>query len=135
MSSKRLILASGTQGETFSIVLPEGATTGQRHVGRRMSFAGVTHRIERHYRRYRKDGTYNHWMEKWLKKVMVEYTCPDCGGRRLKRQRFLVTIGGKDIHELGDMSFEALIDFLQDIPIPPRKREAGRQVVSESVRR
>jgi len=129
------LLFYGTRGAKFEIVLPEGATVGHKHVGKSMSFGGIINHIERHYRRYRKEGTFNHWMEEWLKKVMVEYTCPDCGGRRLKRQRFLVTIGGKTVHDLGEMSFQGLIDFLQQIPIPARKREAGTQVVNEVVRR
>jgi excinuclease ABC subunit A len=129
------ILFYGTRGVKFPIVLPEGARKGREHVGRMMSFGGIINRIERWYRRYRKEGTYNHWMEEWLKRVMVEYTCPDCGGKRLKPQRFLVTIDGKDIHELGEMPFERLIEFLQGIPIPRRKRKAGQQVVTEIVRR
>jgi excinuclease ABC subunit A len=129
------LLFYGTKGEKFKIVLPEGATVGQKHVGRSMAFAGFINRIERWQRHYRKEGTYNHWMEEWLKKVMVEHTCPDCGGQRLKRQRFLVTIGGKNIHELGEMSFQGLIDFLGQIPIPAKKKEAGTQVVNEIVRR
>jgi excinuclease ABC subunit A len=129
------LLLYGSRGEKFEIVLPEGATVGEKHVGRRMSFGGIVNRIERWYRRYRKEGTYNHWMDEWLKRVMVEHVCPDCGGKRLKPQRFLVTIDGRDIHELGEMSFADLIDFLQRVEIPPRKKEAGRQVVTEIVRR
>ncbi len=129
------MLFYGNNGEKIEIALPEGATVGKKHVGRRMPYGGIINRIERWYRHYRKEGTYNHWMEEWLKNVMVEHVCPDCGGRRLKPQRFLVTIAGRDIHELGEMSFEQLIGFLQHVPIPARKREAGQQVVSEIERR
>jgi excinuclease ABC subunit A len=129
------ILFYGTKGEKFTIILPEGATVGAQHVGREMRFGGIISHIERSYRRYRKEGTYNHWMEEWLKKVMVEHTCPDCGGKRLKPQRFQVTVGGKTIHELGEMSFEALIAFLEQVPIPEKKIKAGTQVVHEIVRR
>jgi excinuclease ABC subunit A len=129
------MLFYGTHGKKFEIVLPPGATVGQKHAGRMMSYGGILNRIERWYRHYRKEGTYNHWMEDWLKKVMVEHVCPDCGGMRLKRQRFLVTVEDKHIHALGEMSFEALIDFLQHVPIPLRRRKAGQQVVSEIVRR
>lgn len=129
------MLFYGTGGERFKIVLPEGATQGSQHAGKDMRFGGIINRIERHYRRYRREGTYNHWMEEWFKKVMVEYTCPDCRGRRLKPQRFLVTVGGRDIHDLGEMPFEALIDFLNQVPIPEKKREAGTQIVNEVNRR
>jgi excinuclease ABC subunit A len=129
------ILFYGSRGEKFKIVLPYGATVGAKHVGKMMSFGGLINRIERHYRRYRKEGVHQHWMEEYLKKVMVEYVCPDCGGKRLKPQRFLVTIGDKTIHELGELPFEGLIDFLGQITIPAKKKEAGTQIVNEIIRR
>jgi len=129
------LLFHGTRGERFMIVLPPGAKVGERHVGREMRFAGIIRRIERSYRRYRKEGTYNHWMEEWLKKVMVETTCPDCGGKRLRPQRFLVTVGGRTIHDLGTMAFDELIAFLNDVTIPERRRKAGTQVLNEITRR
>jgi len=124
------ILFYGTKGEKFKIVLPEGGA-----VDRVMGFGGIINRIERRYRGYRKGGASDEWMEVYLKKVMVEHVCPDCGGKRLKRQRFLVTVGGKNIHELGEMPFEELIDFLEHIPIPAKKKEAGTQIVTEITRR
>ncbi len=129
------ILFYGTKGEKFPILLPEGATVGAQHAGREMRFGGIINHIERSYRRYRKEGTYNHWMEEWLKKVMIEQTCPDCGGKRLKPQRFLITVGGKTIHEMGEMTYEELIRFLEAVPIPEKKRQAGSQVAHEIVRR
>jgi excinuclease ABC subunit A len=129
------ILFYGTKGEKFTIVLPEGATVGTQHAGREMRFGGIISHIERSYRRYRKEGLYNHWMEEWLKKVMVEHICPDCGGKRLKPQRFLVTVGGKTIYEFGEMVYEDLVTFLEQLPVPPRKKEAGTQIVHEIVRR
>ncbi len=129
------ILFYGTKGEKFKIVLPEGATIGEQHVGREMRFGGIINHIERSYRRYRKEGVYNHWMEEWLKKVMVEYVCPDCGGKRLKPQRFQVTVGGKTIYELGEMAFEDLIAFLEQAPVPAKKKEVGDQIVHEIIRR
>ncbi|MBN1877671.1 MAG: excinuclease ABC subunit UvrA [Anaerolineae bacterium] len=129
------ILFYGTKGEKFPVVLPPGAKTGERWEGREMRFGGIINFIERNYRRYRKEGRFNTWMDEWLKKVMVEHTCPDCGGKRLKPQRFFVTIGGKTIHELGEMPYPDLIAFLEDIPIPEKKREAGTQIVREIIRR
>jgi excinuclease ABC subunit A len=129
------ILLYGTKGERFPIEVPPGATVGTQHQGRITSWGGVIHRIERRYRRYRKEGRSTHWMEEWLKRVMVEYTCPDCGGRRLKRQRFLVTLGGQTIHALGEMPLEDLVEFMGQVHVPAERGEAGRQVVAEIVRR
>ena len=129
------MLLYGAKGQKIKIVLPPGATQGQKHVGSEVGFGGVIPRIERHYRQYRKGGTFNHWMEEYLKKVMVEYTCPDCAGKRLKRQRFLVTIGGRTIHDLGDLPFEELIEVLKIAPLPARKQGAGSQIINELVRR
>ncbi|MCB0124572.1 MAG: excinuclease ABC subunit UvrA, partial [Caldilineaceae bacterium] len=129
------MLLYGAKGQKIKIVIPPDATQGHRHAGSEVGFGGVIPRIERHYRQYRKGGTFNHWMEEYLKKVMVEYTCPDCGGKRLKRQRFLVTIGGRTIHDFGELPFEELIEALKTVPVPPRKAAAGQQVVAELVRR
>jgi len=129
------MLLYGAKGQKIKIVIPPDATQGHKHAGSEVGFGGVIPRIERHYRQYRKGGTFNHWMEEYLKKVMVEYTCPDCGGKRLKRQRFLVTIGGRTIHDLGELPFEELVEVLRVAPLPPRKQAAGTQIINELVRR
>ncbi len=129
------VLFYGTRGAKFEVVVPPGATVGTQHAGRIMGFDGIINRIERRYRRYRKEGTPHSWMETYLKKVMVEHVCPDCGGRRLKRQRFLVTVAGQTIHDLGQMPLGELVGFLEQLALPAKKREAGRQIVEETVRR
>ncbi len=125
------ILFYGTKGEKFQIVLPEGAKEADKHVGREIRFDGIINRIDRHYRHYRKKGTAHSGMEEYLRKVMVEHTCPDCDGTKLKRQRLLVTIKGKTIHEVGEMHLEELKDFMENIPMIEKKREAGTRVVKE----
>ena len=131
------ILYHGTHGEEFPIRQPEGAKlVEKRHLGRKIRFDGIITRIDRHYRRYRKQGEAHSGMEEYLRKVMVERTCPDCNGAKLKRQRLLVTIGGQTIHEVGELHFEELRDFLLSIKgIPEKQREAGNRVINELVTR
>ncbi|MYG05724.1 excinuclease ABC subunit A, partial [Candidatus Poribacteria bacterium] len=131
------ILYHGTHGEEFPIRQPEGARpVEKRHLGRKIRFDGIITRIDRHYRRYRKQGEAHSGMEEYLRKVMVERTCPDCDGAKLKRQRLLVTIDGQTIHEVGELHFEELRDFLLTITdIPEKQREAGNRVISELVTR
>ena len=131
------ILYHGTHGEEFPIRQPEGARpVEKRHLGRKIRFDGIITRIDRHYRRYRKQGEAHSGMEEYLRKVMVERTCPDCNGAKLKRQRLLVTIDGQTIHEVGELHFEELRDFLLSIKgIPEKQREAGNRVINELVTR
>ena len=58
-------------------------------------------------------------MEAWLDKVMVEHTCPDCNGARLRATRLLFTVAGKTIHDVGQLQ-------LRRAARVPRHGQAGR---------
>jgi excinuclease ABC subunit A len=100
-----------------------------------VGFAGIARRIERNYRRYRQRGEANSGMEEWLDRVMVERTCPDCGGTRLRSTRLLFRIAGKSIHEVGALNFDELYAFLGGLKPAGRGAQAGRQVIGEIRRR
>ena len=125
------IVFYGTKGERFPLVLPEGATKGDEHVGKLFRYDGIINEIERRYRHYRKQKVAHTWMEEYLKKVMVEKTCPDCQGAKLKRQRLLITLGGKNIIELGDLPLAELKEFFVHLPPLRRQSQAGAQIVQE----
>ncbi len=108
-------LLYGTHGELFEVLLPPGAKQGQQHVGKKIKFVGVVNQLEQNYHWYRKQGTSNAGMDEYLKKVMVEFDCPECGGSRLKRTRRLVTIEGQSIYDVGQMHLVALQAFLAAI--------------------
>jgi excinuclease ABC subunit A len=99
--------------------------------GREVGFSGIARRIERYYRRYRQRGEANSKMEAWLDKVMVEHTCPDCNGARVRPTRLLFTIGGRTIHDVGQLNFDELQAFLSTVKPSGRGADAGRQVLSE----
>ena len=100
-----------------------------------VGFGGIARRIERHYRRYRQRGEANSGMEEWLEKVMVERTCPDCSGARLRSTRLLFTLAGKSIQEVGALNFDELYTFLGGLKPSGRGADAGKQVVTEIRRR
>jgi excinuclease ABC subunit A len=70
-------------------------------------------------------------MEAWLDKVMVEHTCPDCNGARLRATRLLFTIAGKTIHDVGQLHFDELHAFLGASSRRAAAADAGRQVLNE----
>ena len=118
------LLLYGTKGEKFKVVLPPKAKQGQQHAGKEIKFNGVVNQLEHHYRWYRKQGTSSAGMEEYLKKVMVEYPCPECGGARLKRTRRLVRVNEHSLHEIGEMHLVELLAFLRKIK--PKAKYASR---------
>jgi excinuclease ABC subunit A len=62
---------------------------------------------------------------------MVEHTCPDCKGSRLRATRLLFTVGGRNIFEVGQLNFDELYAFLGEIEPEGRGADAGKQVVKE----
>ena len=110
---------------------PDARVTRDDWEGKEVGFHGVARRIERHYRRYRQRGEGSSRMEEWLDKVMVERTCPDCLGARLRRTRLLFTVNGKSIHEVGQLHFDELHAFLAEVAPAGRSAAAGRQVLKE----
>jgi excinuclease ABC subunit A len=125
------VLLYGTKGEQFEVRVPPGAKIGQQHAGKKIKFNGVVTQLEHHYRQYRKQGTSNAGMDEYLKKVMVEYDCPECGGARLKRSRRLVTVAGRNLYEVGQMHLADLHAFLKSITPTAGKRAIAETIVRE----
>ena len=110
---------------------PDAKVRREQEEGREIGWSGIARRIERHYRRYRQRGEASSKMEAWLDKVMVEHTCPDCNGARLRATRSLFTIGGKSIYDVGQLNFDELHAFLGTIKPAGRGADAGRHVLKE----
>jgi len=118
-----------------TIAPPESKVTRENWDKHEVSFGGIARRIERQYRRYRQRGEANSGMEEWLDRVMVERTCPDCRGARLRATRLLFTVADKSIHEVGALNFDELHAFLGRLKPAGRGAQAGRQVITEIRRR
>ncbi len=128
----RRTILEGLNGKKLKMLLPPGAKVKREDAeGKEIGFGGIARRIERQYRRYRQRGEANSGMEAWLDKVMVEHTCPDCKGARVRATRLLFTIEGKTIHDLGQLHFDELYAFLGKVKPTGRGADAGRQVVGE----
>jgi excinuclease ABC subunit A len=110
---------------------PEARARRDDQEGKEIGFNGIARRIERYYRRYRQRGEANSRMEAWLDKVMVEHTCLDCRGTRVRSTRLLFTIAGKTLHEFGQLNFDELHAFLAAIRPEGPGADAGRQVLKE----
>ncbi len=121
----------GIERKIPTVTPPEAKVKRDDWEGKEVGFQGIARRIERYYRRYRQRGEASSGVEAWLDKVMVELTCPDCNGARLRATRLLFTITGKNIFEVGQMNFDELHAFLGAIKPAGRGADAGRQVLNE----
>jgi excinuclease ABC subunit A len=128
----RRSILEGLDGKKIVMcVPPEAKVKREDSEGKEIGFNGIARRIERHYRRYRQRGEASSGMEAWLDKVMVEHTCPDCKGARVRATRLLFTIDGKTVHDVGQLHFDELHAFLGAVKPSGRGADAGRHVLGE----
>ena len=128
----RTAILEGIDGKKIVMRQPPDAKVKREDSeGKEIGFGGIARRIERHYRRYRQRGEASSGMEAWLDKVMVEHTCPDCNGARVRATRLLFTIEGKTVHDVGQLHFDELHAFLGTVKPAGRGAAAGRQVLGE----
>ena len=126
----------GTKGEPLQLrVPPEAKVRKENWLRRKFAFQGVAGSIERHYRWYRQRDVASSGMEAWLDRVMVEHTCADCEGARLRATRLKFRIAGRNIDDFGRMNFDELHAFLGSIKPTGARAEAGLQILREIGRR
>jgi excinuclease ABC subunit A len=128
----RNTILNGLEGKKVVMAIPPDAKVKREDSeGKEVGFHGIARRIERHYRRYRQRGEASSGMEAWLDKVMVEHTCPDCQGARVRATRLLFTIEDKTLYDIGQLHFDELYAFLGAIKLSGRGADAGRHVLGE----
>jgi len=130
-ATREAILHGIGQTRIRIVTPPDAKVRRDNQEGREIGFHGIARRIERYYRRYRQRGEANSRMEEWLDKVMVERTCPDCDGARVRATRLRFTINGRNIFELGQLHFDELHAFLGAVKPTGRGADAGRQILKE----
>lgn len=126
------ILLYGTDGEKVEMVQPPDAKKRNWIVGRVFAFNGFIKDVEGWYRHYiRKSATGESFEPNFIKELMVENICPECGGARLKKQRLAITVGGKNIDELSRMQIPDLKRFLEGLSFEPDMAEVAGSIVRE----
>jgi excinuclease ABC subunit A len=107
------IILYGTKGE--KLVLHYDQPRGKGTLNQ--PFEGIVRNLERRYKE-----TQSMSMRWELEQYMAEHPCPDCGGRRLKKEVLAVTVGGINIVEFTDKSIVQALDFIDRLNLSARKR-------------
>ncbi|RKZ28769.1 excinuclease ABC subunit UvrA [bacterium] len=91
-------------------------------------YEGVIPNLER---RYRQTDSAN--MRAWIERFMISVPCSSCGGSRLRPESRAVTIAGKHIHEIVQMSVKNAHNFFSNLmeKLTPTHRIIAEQIVKE----
>jgi len=92
------------------------------------TFEGIVTNLERRYRE-----TDSEYIKTELEKYMVERPCPACHGKRLRPEALGVTVDGRDISEVSDLSITDALEWSVSLParISERERTIAYQVLKE----
>ncbi len=114
-------LLYGTKGEklTLSVSKFSGGKMEQ-------PFEGVVNNLERRYRE-----TSSEYARGEIEECMSEVPCPDCKGRRLKKEVLAVTVGGLNIMEFSEKSVTKAIDFMEKLELTEKQKQIGGQIMKE----
>ena len=89
-------------------------------------FEGVIHNLERRYSQ-----TNSNYAQDKIEEYMREMPCATCKGTRLKPVILAVRVGGKNIHEITQMSVGEAKDFIDNLDLNERQAFIGRQILKE----
>ncbi|MBQ1340117.1 MAG: excinuclease ABC subunit UvrA, partial [Ruminococcus sp.] len=89
-------------------------------------FEGVVNNLERRYRE-----TSSEWSRNDIEEYMSEVECPVCKGKRLRDEYLAVTVGGKNISDLTDLSVSKAIDFFNSIKLSKHDSFVGERIIKE----
>lgn len=90
------------------------------------AFEGVINNLQRRY-----ENTKSDYARAEYESYMTESPCPDCKGARLKPEYLAVTVGGKNIKELCDMSVGDAIEFLNGIEFNKTQQMIAGPILKE----
>ncbi len=94
---------------------------------------GVTRHYETHFegivnatqRRFAESG------DSYYDDFMIEVSCPECHGKRLKKESLCVTVGGLDIAELSDLSVTDAIEFFNNLTLSEKEHTIADEIIKE----
>ena len=112
----------GTQGEKLKLTYERGNGQGTLY----QAFEGVVNNLERRDRETQSDG-----MRRELEECMSQRPCPDCGGKRLKKEALAVTVGGISIHDFCQKPVTEALDFVEHLELSAQKMLIAERILKE----
>ena len=89
-------------------------------------FEGIITNLRRRY-----TSTSSDWAKADIEKYMAVNECAACGGQRLKPESLGVTVGGKNIFELTEMSIQDALQFTDTLELSERDYFIAKPILKE----
>ncbi len=116
------VLINGTNEKiSFQYSFTNGSPINYQH-----KFAGVLKSLNHHF-----ENTSSGKVRDWVEAYMTTHTCSSCGGGRLKKESLAVTIGGKNISEISNLSISKAFDFFNNLKLSERENLIAKQIIKE----
>ncbi|WP_461246952.1 excinuclease ABC subunit UvrA, partial [Treponema sp. R6D11] len=96
------------------------------HFEYQSKFPGILEELKRRYLETQSQG-----IKDWLEKFMSQKPCEDCGGKRLKPESLAVTVAGKNIWELSQLSVTDSLKFFETIKLNKNETKIAHQIMKE----
>ena len=116
------VILYGTKGEKLKLTYDRANGQGTLY----QAFEGVVNNLERRYRETQSDG-----MRRELEECMAEQPCPDCGGKRLRKEALAVTVGGISIYEFCQKPVTEALAFVDALELSPQKMLIAERILKE----
>ena len=116
------IILYGTKGEKLKLTYDRERGQGTLY----QPFEGICNNLERRYRETQSDA-----VRRELEECMSERPCPDCGGRRLRKEALAVTVGDMDIDTFCHKSVTQALDFIDHLELSPQKMLIAERILKE----
>ena len=112
-------------------------------------FYGTKEKLRITYTNYRGTGTYDYDFEGIINNLQRRYNetsesmraeyeefmtnieCPDCGGRRLRPEILAITVGGKNISEVTELSIGKMQEFFRNLQLTERENMIAERIMKE----
>ena len=118
----RHMLIDGTDGREVKVYYK-----GQRGEGvYDVAFEGLIRNVQRRYRETGSD-----YMKQEYEQFMRITPCQECKGQRLKKSSLAVTVGGRNIFEITNLSIKNLQQYLKEMELSEHQKLIGKQVLKE----
>ncbi len=116
------IILYGTKGEKLTLNYDQPRGKGTLY----QPFEGIVNNLERRYRETQSDA-----MKREIEECMSECPCPECQGKRLKREALAVTVGGSSIHEFCEKPVDEALAFLDTVTLTETQAMIADQILKE----